>query len=72
MTSDLDGQERVLIEPTMQILCKLGSIARHVEEANGPGGKQFDVEAATGLVEDHEVQAWMAEMDKLALLPVKR
>lgn len=60
------------LEPSAGLLCKLGSIARHVEEATGPGGHTFDLEAASSLLTDPEVEEWMTAMDGLALLPVKR
>jgi hypothetical protein len=59
-------------EPSVSVLVKLGSIARHLEEMTGPGGHHFDVAAVTSLLADPEVKAWMAEADALALLPVSR
>jgi hypothetical protein len=60
------------------LLCKLGSIAVHVEEGLVPlsptaaYGHAFDVIAIRQLLADHEVQDWLRSMHGLALLPVKR
>jgi len=60
------------LAPSSTLLCKLGSIAVHADELLSPGGHEFDkVELATRLA-DPEVKAWIVEMTKLALLPVKR
>lgn len=58
--------------PTTSLLCKLGSIARHVEELYGPQGSSVDAAAAQALLEDPEVVEWMEEMDAVGLLPVMR
>ncbi len=60
------------LAPSIALLCKLGSIARHVEEATGDGAHNFDVLVLVSLVGDPEVQAWLGEMDGMALLPVAR
>lgn len=54
------------------LLCKLGSILVHVEEGTSADGHAFDVIALRSLMADPEVRAWLREMDKLALVPVKR
>lgn len=59
-------------EPGMTLLVKLGSIAVHAEELLSPGGHAFDAKALDGLLNDPEVKEWLAQMNKLALLPVKR
>jgi hypothetical protein len=51
---------------------KLGSLLVHAEEATEDGAHAFDLHAMRALISDPEVQAWREEMDKLALLPVKR
>lgn len=58
--------------PTLSVLVKLGSIARHADELSGPGGHPADQGAIDSLLRDPEVVEWMAAADKLALLPVKR
>jgi hypothetical protein len=60
------------LKPGTTLLCKLGSIARHVEEASGPGGHPLDEAAIQSLLSDQEVNGWLGAMDTLALLPVKR
>jgi hypothetical protein len=60
------------LSPPTSLLCKLGSIAVHVQEATGPGGHPFDSTAASVLLDDPEVVAWLAEMDRLALIPRRR
>lgn len=58
--------------PTISLLVKLGSIARHAEEAIGPNGHPADWEAINSVLGDPEVSEWMAQLDSLSLLPVKR
>ena len=60
------------LHPSLSVLCKLGSIARHVDEFLSPGGHDFDRVEIGVLLRDPEVRAWMAEMDAAAMLPVKR
>lgn len=59
------------LKPEPSLLCKLGSIARHVEEVT-ENGHAFDVLAIKGLLGAEDVREWMAAMDGMALLPVKR
>ena len=61
-----------IFEPSKTLLIKLGSIATHTEEMLSDTGHQFDVEVLNTLLNDIEVVEWLAEMDKLALLPKKR
>lgn len=56
----------------LSLAVKLGSIARHAEEAISREGHWLDLAAAENLLGDEEVQEWMAHMDEMALLPVKR
>jgi hypothetical protein len=58
--------------PVPALLAKLGSIARHVEEGTGAGRHHLDLAACEALLADPEVIEWMAAMDAMALLPVKR
>lgn len=60
------------LHPPASLLVKLGSIIVHADEALGPGGHHFDVQTMQTLLEDPEVERWLAEMDVLALLPKKR
>lgn len=56
----------------VSLLVKLGSIAVHADEMLSPGGHHFDRVALEQLVADQEVKAWIAAMDKLAMIPKKR
>jgi hypothetical protein len=60
------------LRPTLALLTKLGSIARHVEEGTGPVASPLDLQAASTLAADPEVQSWLAAADRYALLPVPR
>ena len=53
--------------PSLSLLCKLGSIAVHVDEALSAEGHPFDWAATRGLIEDPEVKQWIADMG--AMLP---
>ncbi len=58
--------------PDAALLAKLASIVVHVEEGLGDGAHEFDWAAARTLIGDPEVQRWLGELRKLALVPVKR
>lgn len=58
--------------PEFALLVKLGSIVRHAEEAMSDGGHEFDAVTIKALLDDPDVIEWMAAMDRLGLLPVKR
>lgn len=60
------------LKPSAGLLCKLGSIAVHVEEMLSLKGHAFDRSAIESLLEDSEVKEWQKAMDKLALLPRRR
>lgn len=60
------------ITPSLSLLCKLGSIIVHAEEASEPGGHPFDAMTVKHLLADPEVVKWMAAMRAVAMLPVKR
>lgn len=60
------------LNPTLSLLCKLGSLAVHVEEMLSYNGHAFDRAAMEGLIEDEEVQQWLTKMSDLALVPLKR
>lgn len=57
------------LDPSVSLLCKLGSIATHAQELTSPGGHVFDRIALKSLLDDPEVKEWMAEMDSAAMLP---
>ena len=53
------------LQPSPTLLCKLASIAVHVED-------KFNEIALETLLADVEIKDWLAAMDKLSMLPVKR
>lgn len=61
-----------VLKPSVSLLVKLGSIVVHTDEFLSPKGHNFDVHALTSLLNDKEVMDWLAQMDKMALLPKKR
>ena len=60
------------LRPPASLLCKLGSIVIHSEEARSSGGHYFDEIVLDGLLQDVEVGAWLTAMREMAMLPVKR
>lgn len=60
------------LKPTISVLVKLGSIVIHVEEMMSPSGHAFDRVTLDQLLNDTEVKLWLARMEELAMLPVKR
>jgi hypothetical protein len=60
------------MKPSAALLAKLGSIARHCDEALSVTGHEFDVGAIRSLLCDPEVVQWLDAMDKLAMIPRKR
>ncbi len=61
-----------VLSPPATLLTKLGSIARHADEALCADGHEFDVASIKALLGDPEVAEWLEGMDALALLPVTR
>jgi hypothetical protein len=60
------------INPSPALLCKLGSIAVHVEELLSANGHALDRTALLSLLSDDEVREWLTSMDDMAMLPKKR
>lgn len=61
------------LKPELRLLVMLGSIAVHAEEMlDVKKGHIFDMEILKALLNSPEVKTWLKEMDKMALLPVKR
>lgn len=60
------------LQPSASLLIKLGSVIVHQEELMSPNGHTFDQHALKTVREDPEVVAWLAQMTKMAYLPVKR
>ena len=71
--TEIDEAARMpFARPSMSLLCKLGSIAVHVDELLSDDGHPFDRIELDSLLRDPEVQAWMKDMDAAARLPKKR
>ena len=60
------------LDPSTQLLCKLGSVLMHVEELLSPLGHEMDRHALASVLTDTEVVAWLKEMREMALIPEKR
>ena len=66
------------LKPAMTTLIKLGSIAVHAEEMADYGFNPqehaflYDKGALLSLLQDTEVREWIAAMNKLAFVPIKR
>ena len=58
------------LKPSLTLLCKLGSLIVHADEALALKGHTFDVEAMKPLLADPEVQDWIKAMG--VYLPKKR
>ena len=56
--------------PSLTLLCKLGSLAVHVDEALSNDSHEFDWTAIHLLLDDPEVKQWIVAMGPL--LPKKR
>lgn len=64
--------ESKAIKPSLNLLCKLGSIIVHAEEGLSDIGHEFDITTLQTLLLDPEVKEWLYEMSELALIPQKR
>lgn len=60
------------LKPNVSLLSKLGSIAVHLDEALSSDGHVFDKISLEVLQSDPEVKVWLAQMDKVGLVPKKR
>lgn len=58
------------LKPELSVLCKLASIAAHVEEMLSAKGHAYDRIALQQLLDDAEVKSWMKQMGPY--VPVKR
>ena len=56
------------LKPSISILCKLGSLAIHDLEFNGPNRDALDLIAAKQILTDPEVVEWLEQMQKIALI----
>jgi hypothetical protein len=59
-------------KPSASLLVKLGSIIVHYEELTSPNGHDVDRQTLDSLTYDPEVVQWLATMQSLSMLPVKR
>lgn len=60
------------MKPAPSLLVALGSIAVHAEEYLSPHGHPFDADAIRSLLSLPEVSEWLAQMNAMAMLPLKR
>lgn len=58
------------LAPSLALLCKLGSIAVHMDEACADTAHAFDIIASKALLDDPEVKEWIKAMG--IYLPLKR
>jgi hypothetical protein len=65
MATDLTPEK-----PPLTLLCKLGSLAVHIDEALSDDSHLYDWTAIHMLLDDPEVKQWIADMGPL--LPKKR
>ncbi len=60
------------LKPNPALLCKLASIAVHTDEMLSPTGHHFDRGALLSVLNDEDVEAWIAAMTKMGMAPMKR
>lgn len=60
------------LNPSPSLLCKMASVLVHADEAAGEKGHEFDLDALRTALNDAEVSAWIAQMTKAGLAPVRR
>ena len=58
------------LKPSIALLCKLGSIAVHVDEYLSDDGREIDWSVLQSLIDDPEVKQWTRDMG--VYLPRKR
>ncbi len=62
-----------MTNPSLSLLCKLGSLAVHIDELlSDEGDDVFDRAALESLLKDVEVLEWLTEMQSDGLVPQKR
>ena len=66
------SEEKDPLQPSPQLLIKLGSLLVHYQEFNAPGGHHLDKAAIDSIESEGEVKEWMESMDSMAFLPKKR
>lgn len=60
------------LNPSLALLCKIGSIIVHVEELHNGNGHAYDKAALDQLLADPEFVEWRQAMSSGGFLPVKR
>lgn len=60
------------LNPSPALLCKLGSIVVHVDEMLSVHGHDYDRIAIKNILSDPDIKLWISEMEKMAMVPVKR
>jgi hypothetical protein len=60
------------LAPAPALLCKLASIAVHVQELLSPFGHHFDQIATDNLLKDREVVEWLKQMHAQGMAPEPR
>lgn len=60
------------IETELSLLAKLGSLVVHCSEMFSDDGHYLDKAAIDGLIRDPEVKKFIKQMQKMAMVPVKR
>lgn len=60
------------LKPSPALLAKLGSIFVHVVELLSDDGHAFDRVALNTVVQDEEVKEWLAAMQAMAMVPLRR
>jgi vacuolar-type H+-ATPase subunit C/Vma6 len=60
------------LNPSVSLLCKIGSLAAHIKELHSSNGHEFDRKAIDTLIEDSEVCEWLDAMTDMALVPQMR
>ena len=60
------------LNPPTTVLVALGSLAVHIEEFLSPTGHPHDRIAIESILSQADVREWLAEMERMAFLPVKR
>jgi len=57
------------LQPSLTLLCKIGSIVVHAEEFLSPSGHSLDLEALKTLFREEDVKQWIKDMG--VYMPVK-
>ena len=72
MSSAIGANDMDPLRPSVDVLCKLGSIIVHADELLSPDGHPVDREALQSAMSDPAVKEWLDSMGAMALVPLKR